>query len=116
MARKYLTTPELEQIADASDFYDDIEDEIISENEDVLLEEDSNAENSSTDTGEENEDDSNQGGNILAKDGTLWNRQKPKSSKRLARNILNKRPGRTEYSSKFTTKAEAFKLFFAMKL
>lgn len=116
MARKYLTTSELEQIANASDFYDDIEDEILSENEDVLLEDDSNAENSSTDTGEESDDDKNQGENILGKDGTLWNKQKPKSCRRLARNILTKMPGRTNYSSNFTTKAEAFKLFFSNEI
>lgn len=63
---------------------------------------------------EEESDDTNEGNDsILARDGTLWEKNKPKSTRRLARNILNERPGRTNYSANFTTKAEAFKLFFS---
>lgn len=113
MARKYLTTAELEEIANASDFYDDIEDEMISESEDVILEDVLDSTNNSTDTGEESDADIDQGENILAKDGTVWSKNKPKISKRLARNILAKKPGRTNYSLNFTTKAEVFKLLFS---
>lgn len=47
---------DLEKMCHASDIYIDIDDEIISENEDILLENDSNAKLSSTDTEEKTDE------------------------------------------------------------
>lgn len=114
MARKYLTTPELEAIANASDFFDffDIDDENVSENENQVLE-DIPSDDESSNSSDSAEDDGNTGDTLQARDGTIWSKIKPRLSRRPSRNILCEKPGRTAYGENFTTAAEAFHLFMS---
>lgn len=87
MTRKYLTTPELEAIANESDFFDDMDDENVSGNEKQVLKDDP-SDYESLYSIDSDEDNNNTSDILQARDGTICSEIEPRLSKRFSKNIL----------------------------